>query len=93
MNIYDIQERINYLQEDIAASSDTLPASRFGLDDRCGYLMLGDTFIASSAPRMLDYYGGFEYVDAEHITQVGTWKVYSTDCERVQAAWEQASDL
>lgn len=93
MNIYDIQESINNLQEDIAAKCKVLPASKFGLDPRCGHLLCGPDFIASSAPRLVDYYGGFEYVEAEHVVQVGTWKVYSTDCERVQAAWEQANDI
>lgn len=93
MNIYDIQEQINDLQEAIIASCKALPASNFGLDARCGTLLLGDEFIASSAPRLIDYYGGFEYVDSECITQVGTWKVYSTDDLRVLNAWEKANDI
>ena len=93
MNIYDIQESINSLQEDIAAKCKVLPASKFGLDVRCGTLLLGPDFLASTAPRLVDYYGGFEYVDAAHVTLVGTWKVYSTDDERIATAWEQASDL
>lgn len=93
MNIYDIQESINSLQEAIAAKCKVLPATRFGLDQRCGHLLCGPDFIASSAPRLVDYYGGFEYVDAAHVTLVGTWKVYSMDDERIATAWEHANDL
>lgn len=93
MNIYDIQESINSLQEAIAAKCKVLPASKFGLDQRCGHLLCGPDFIASSAPRLVDYYGGFEYVDAAHVTLVGTWKVYSMDDERIATAWEQANDI
>lgn len=93
MNTYDLCNQLNEIQEAIIANSKLLSASKFGLDQRCGHLMLGEDFVASSAPRLVDYYGGFEYVDAAYVTQVGTWKVYSTDCDRVQDAWEQASDI
>ena len=92
MNIYDIQESISSLQEAIAAKCKVLPASRFGLDPRCGTLLFGPDFLVSTAPRLVDYYGGFEYVGIEFITQVGTWKVYSTDDERIATAWECAND-
>jgi len=92
MSIYDIQESIDELQQAVASLCKVLPAERFGLDQRCGHLLCGPDFIASSAPRLVDYYGGFEYVEAAHIVHIGTWKLYSTDCPRVQAAWEQASD-
>ena len=93
MNIYDLQRQLNELQEAIIVSSKLLPANKFGLDPRCGHLLLGEDFIASSAPRLVDYYGGFEYVSTECVIQVGTWKVYSIDDGSVQAAWERANDV
>ena len=93
MNIYDLQEQLSKIQETIITSSKLVPASKCGLDPRCGQLLLGEDFIASSAPRIIDYYGGFEYVPTWMTHSVGTWKVYSIDDDRVQAAWERANDL
>ena len=93
MNTYDLQKQLNKMQEAIAENSKMLPANKFGLNDHCGHLLLGENFIASFAPRLVDYYGGFEYVNATCVIQVGTWKVYSTDDDRVMTAWEQANDL
>lgn len=33
--------------------------------------------------RSLDYYGGFEYVDADHRMQVGNWVIFSNESPRV----------
>ena len=58
-----------------------------GLDTRAGYrLFINEDYIAVSRGnrRTLDYYGGFEYVDEEHITVLGDMVFYSSDDERVQ---------
>ena len=58
-----------------------------GLDPRAGYrLFINEEYIAVSRGnrRILDYYGGFEYVDEEHITVLGDMVFYSSDDERVQ---------
>ena len=58
-----------------------------GLDSRAGYrLFINEDYIAVSRGnrRSLDYYGGFEYVDEEHITVLGDMVFYSSDDERVQ---------
>ena len=58
-----------------------------GLDPRAGYrLFINEDFIAVSRGnrRTLDYYGGFEYVDEEHVTVLGDMVFYSADDERVQ---------
>ena len=58
-----------------------------GLDTRAGYrLFINEDYIAVSRGnrRILDYYGGFEYVDEEHITVLGDMVFYSSDDERVQ---------
>lgn len=38
---------------------------------------------AGSDLRMLDYYGGFEYVEEYCRMQVGNWVVFSNECSRV----------
>lgn len=58
-----------------------------GLDSRAGYtLFINEDYIAVSKSnrRSLDYYGGFEYVDEEHVTVLGDYVFYSADDERVQ---------
>ena len=57
-----------------------------GLDTRAAYrLFINEDYIAVSKDnrRNLDYYGGFEYVDEEHITVLGDMVFYSADDERV----------
>jgi hypothetical protein len=59
-----------------------------GLDSRAGYnLFINEDFIAVSKSnrRSLDYYGGFEYVDEEHVTVLGDYVFYSADDGRVQS--------
>jgi hypothetical protein len=63
-----------------------------GLDSRAGYnLFINEDFIAVSKSnrRSLDYYGGFEYVDEEHVTVLGDYVFYSADDERVQDHLDQ----
>ena len=58
-----------------------------GLDSRAGYrLFINEDYIAVSRGnrRTLDYYGGFEYVDEEHVTVLGDMVFYSSEDERVQ---------
>jgi len=58
-----------------------------GLDSRAGYrLFINEDYIAVSRGnrRSLDYYGGFEYVDEEHVTVLGDMVFYSSEDERVQ---------
>jgi hypothetical protein len=58
-----------------------------GLDSRAGYtLFINEDYIAVSKSnrRSLDYYGGFEYVDEEHVTVLGDYVFYSSDDKRVQ---------
>ena len=58
-----------------------------GLDTRAAYrLFINEDYIAVSKGnrRNLDYYGGFEYVDEEHVTVLGDMVFYSSEDERVQ---------
>jgi hypothetical protein len=58
-----------------------------GLDSRVAYeVFINEDNIAirKSDRRTLDYYGGFEYVDEEHVTVLGDYVFYSSDDERVQ---------
>lgn len=89
MDFDDIQEKLNDVIQDLHSKCRHVPAEELGLDRRCGYVFLGKDFIATSNPRMLDYYGGFEYVDQEYIISAGIHKIYSAEDERVQGCIER----
>lgn len=60
---------------------------RWPLDTRARppKLFIGENVLLVSKryTRFLDYYGGFEYVDKKHRTEVGSYVMYSGECGRV----------
>ena len=61
-------------------------AEQLGLDRRAGYcLMVTEDYIIvlDSNRSVLDYYGGFEYVDEDCVKQMGSYVFYSREDERV----------
>ena len=56
-----------------------------GLDMRCGTIYINEEYIAVDKYKAgtLDYYGGFEYVDKEHRTEMGYYVFYSRESSRV----------
>ena len=84
MNSFDdITEALSELEDRILSACTPHDPELAGLDIRCGQIYVGEDFIASTRPRELDYYGGFEYVQAEHVLVLGKMKVYSIESERV----------
>lgn len=81
-----IQDALSEVDQRIADSVTPHKAEDAGLDRRCGMIYLGEDFLATRDRRLLDYYGGFEYVDSECIQQVGGWTLYSADDGRVLQA-------
>ena len=90
-----LYDKLNSLQWEINKKVETIIDEEFrevtpkevGLDPRAGYnIFINEDYIAVSKGnrRTLDYYGGFEYVDEEHITVLGDMVFYSADDERVQ---------
>lgn len=61
-------------------------ASKIGLDTRAGYVYVdteNELIIAkNNYIRSLDYYGGFEYVDDDAVTEFGDYKIYGTMHDR-----------
>jgi len=90
-SIDDINDALNELfEEQIMPDLNTItPTQRqsCGLDTRAipPSLMYSKNMIVvpSNNRGSLDYYGGFEYVDKECITQVGDYVIYSSDDDRV----------
>jgi hypothetical protein len=71
------------------------PASRLGLDDRCGMLWVDEDCIVAYTGSRLDYYGGFEYIkEGEGRTTLGDYTFYSsTDSDRVADAIENLMEF
>ena len=88
MDIYSIKQVLNEMVEQFMDEElREVTPKEIGLDSRAGYrLFINEDYIAVSKSdrRGLDYYGGFEYVDEEHVTVLGDYIFYSADDERVQ---------
>ena len=87
-NLYTIKQVLNEMVEQLIDDEFRIVKSlEVGLDNRSAYqLFINEDYIAvrKSDRRSLDYYGGFEYVDEEHVTVLGDMVFYSADDERVQ---------
>jgi len=92
MNFDRIQTKMNdafqeLMEEEGIEQITDEQAGRWPLDPRARpYHMHTDgevLCVPTNCIRMLDYYGGFEYVDADHRMQVGNWVVFSNECSRV----------
>lgn len=85
---YELLDKVQELSDTVVREAECVNAALAGLDQRCGRIYIGEDFIASLDTRTLDYYGGFEYIDREHILTVGDLKIYSNESERVADALE-----
>lgn len=86
MSIYDLVDTIaERMERYINKHTTHIPATAAGLDNRCGYIYIDEDCIvvSKSNDRMLQYYGGFEYVDKEYRQEIGDYVVYLNDDERV----------
>ena len=83
-----LQWETNQKVEAIIEEMREVKPEELGLDKRAGYnLYIDEEYIAvknDSDLKNLRYYGGFEYVDVEHVTVLGDMVFYSADDERVQ---------
>lgn len=71
-------------------------AESLGLDPRAGYsLFVNGECIAVRAynDRLLQYYGGFEYIDQEDRREVGDWVFYMSESDRVADCLDCFSDI
>ena len=86
--LYDLMNEINGKVEELIDEEFRLVKPEdVGLESRAGYnLFINEDFISVGKGNRcsLDYYGGFEYVDEEHVTVLGDYVFYSADDERVQ---------
>lgn len=87
-DLYTIKNLMNEMVEQLIDDEfRSVKPKEVGLDVRTTYeLFINEDYIAirKDNRRSLDYYGGFEYVDEEHVTVLGDYVFYSADDERVQ---------
>ena len=70
-------------------------ANKLGLDIRAGYTLYIDEeciIVDKNDDRMLQYYGGFEYVDKEYRIEIGDYVIYSNCDDRVSDCLERYYD-
>ena len=98
--IRDQLEALNEQANELVRALDKVDTEKLGLDPRAAYgirVSHEDGFLAvpESEDRTMQYYGGFEYVDAEFRSEAGDFVLYSVDqCSdscRVQECLDMSS--
>jgi hypothetical protein len=85
-DIYSIIEDANDSMRQLVGQMDYAPADELGLDRRAAYrLWVSEDciIVTKNEDRSLQYYGGFEYVDAEYRMEMGDYVIYLRDDDRV----------
>ncbi len=89
MNVYEAMDQIESIENELMTTLVQVSAEELGLDRRCGrlYLDVDKDFIITRkrSVQKLNYYGGFEYVNEEYITQIGNLICFSRENERVDS--------
>ena len=93
----DMIDAVNEVVERNIRKFDQVPASDLGLDIRCGRLMVDIVDEVIAVPnhniRMLDYYGGFEYIkEGDGRVTVGDYTFFTSDNQRVNDCFEALRD-
>ena len=94
--MWELQEQIEQMVDQYFEDSSAIKVSAeaVGLDHRAGYVFVSteEGWIASRNTRLLEYYGGFEYIGEEYRVTVGEITFYSSDHSRVADAIEYYND-
>jgi hypothetical protein len=90
----DMIDAVNEVVErNIRTNFTQASADQLGLDIRCGRINIDENDQVIAVPnhniRMLDYYGGFEYIkEGEGRVTVGDWTFFTTESDRVADCFE-----
>ena len=97
MRLENAQHEIEKIANQVMSECSDVTPEALGIDSRAGHsLRVSDDFIAcpkGSAQRMLEYYGGFEYVDKEYVSEMGDWVIYSGEDSRVREHLNRFFDI
>lgn len=88
--ITEIIEEFEQQIKDYVSKLPEVQSSQLGLDKRCGLIFVDEEsdalIVQCRNDRMLQYYGGFEYVNPECRMTVGSYVIYFGDDGRVRDA-------
>ena len=89
-DINNIQDYLDEVNDNVAAYINKnfhhVPAADIYLDDRIGrvWIFPDERMVAverGHSQRMLEYYGGFEYIEDEFKVTIGNWVIYKSENE------------
>jgi len=95
MNLHDTIDNVNGIADDYVAELRRVRPEQLGLDPRAGYRMYADeeaVAVRTDDIRTLNYYGGFEYVDAHDIKVLGEYTFFMSNSNRVQECLDYLED-
>lgn len=90
MSLADLLDEVSdaiqkVLNEDMTHLRDV---QSLGLDNRCNYggIWINADYIVikKNDQRVMEYYGGFQYVDREYVQEIGDFVIYSREDSRVE---------
>ena len=91
-SMQDLADEVQDLVERQVQGMRWVSASELGLDNRCGRAYVDENMdcivVDSDRARSYNYYGGFEYIDAEDIRTLGDYVIYMDTSDRVRDALE-----
>jgi hypothetical protein len=88
-SMLDLVDEVQDMVERQVQGMRRVTASDLGLDNRCGRAYVDeDCIVVDGDGRSFNYYGGFEYIDAEDIRKVGDYTIYLSTSDRVRDALE-----
>jgi hypothetical protein len=95
MQLMDVVHQVQVMLDEMLMDTEAIRAEQAGLDARCGTLTMGNDFIAVQVydDRLLQYYGGFEYVNKTCRTEIANWVFYSLEDARVAEAYDTFYNL
>ena len=94
--MWELEQKIEDLLKEYMESSGAVRVSAedVGLDSRCGYVYVStdESWIAvNGSTRLVDYYGGFEYIDHAEKTVIGEYTFYG-EGSRIEDCLEYYSE-
>ena len=92
-SIINLVDEVREMTDNFVAGMRKEPASRLGLDDRCGMLWVDEDAIVAYKGSRVEYYGGFEYVKGDDRAEIGDYVVYFATSERVADAIESLMEF
>jgi hypothetical protein len=84
-----------YIKQSDVVEIGALGLEELGLDFRCGRILISvnEEFVAACNPSSIEYYGGWEYIDAEYKLDAGGYRFYDSEASRVSSVINSYRDL